>query len=84
MLDMEVDSKAPLILGKLFLTMGDANIDVGAWEVQLNINGQTEKFAFRPKVEQCFHVKTFNRRKSEKEQKKTSTPSLEDNKISLI
>ena len=84
MLDMEVDSKAPLILGSPFLSTAIAHINVGAGEIQLNINGQTEKFAFRPKVEQCFHVKTFNRRKSEKEQKKTSTPSLEDNKISLI
>ena len=81
---MEVDTKTPLNLGRPFLSTANAHIDVGVGEIQLNINGQTEKFAFRPKVEQCFHVKTFNRRKSEKEQKKTSTPSLEDNKISLI
>jgi len=52
-LDMEVDVKTPLILGRSFLSTTNAHIDVGAGEIQLNINGQTEKFAFRPKVEQC-------------------------------
>jgi hypothetical protein len=51
---------------------------VGAGEIQLNINGQKERFAFRPKVEQCSQVKTFNRKKkSEKEPEKPSTPSIE-------
>ena len=52
-LDMEVDTKTPLILGRPFLSTANAHIDVGAGEIQLNINGQTEKFTFRPKVEQC-------------------------------
>jgi hypothetical protein len=52
-LDMEVDAKMPLILGRPFLSTTNAHIDVGAGEIQLNINGQMKKFAFRPKVEQC-------------------------------
>ena len=63
---MEVDIKTALILGRLFLSTANANIDVGAGEIQLNINGQTEKFAFRSKVEQCSQIKILNRRKSEK------------------
>ena len=38
-LDMEVDTKTPLILGRLFLSIANASIDVGAGEIQLNING---------------------------------------------
>ena len=45
-LDMEVDAKTPLILGRPFLSTANAHIDVGAGEIQLNINGQTERFAF--------------------------------------
>ena len=52
-LDMEVDSKTPLILGRPFLSTVNAHIDVGVREIQLNINGLKEKFTFRPKVEQC-------------------------------
>ena len=66
-LDMEVDAKMPLTLGRPFLSTANAHIDVGAGEIQLNINGQTERFAFRLKVEQCSQVKTFNRKKSKKE-----------------
>ena len=52
-LDMEVDYKTPLILGRPFLSTVNAHIDVGVREIQLNINGLKEKFTFRPKVEQC-------------------------------
>jgi len=52
-LDMEVDAKTPLILRRPFLSTANAHINVGAGEIQLNINGQMEKFAFRMKVEQC-------------------------------
>ena len=67
----------PLILGRPFLSTANAHIDVGAGEIQLNINGQTERFAYRPKVEQCSQVKAFNRKKSEKEQEKPSTPTID-------
>ena len=77
-LDMEVDTKTPLILGRPFLSTENAHIDVGAREIQLNINGQKEKFAFKLKVEQCSQVKAFNRiKKSEKEPEKPSIPSIE-------
>ena len=51
-LDMETDKKTPLILGRPFLSTAEANIDVGAGMIHLNINGK-EEFAFKPKVEQC-------------------------------
>ena len=50
-LDMEVDTKTPLILRRPFLSTAEANIDVGAGEVHLNINGRRETFVFKPKVE---------------------------------
>ena len=56
---MEVNAKTPLILGMPLFSTANAHIDVGAGEIQLNINGQTEKFAFRPMVEQCSQVRTF-------------------------
>ena len=59
------------------MSTANTHIGVGAGEIQLNINGQTERFAFRPKVEQCSQVKTFNRKKSEKEQEKPSTPTID-------
>jgi hypothetical protein len=74
---MEVDTKMPLILGRPFLSTANAHIDVGAGEIQLNINGQTERVAFRPKVEQCYQVKAFNRKKYEKSQEKPSTPTID-------
>ena len=77
-LDMEVDAKTPLILGRPFLSTTNAHIDVGAREIQLNINGQQEKFAFKPKVEQCNQVKEVRRKKKpEKETKKPSLPNIE-------
>ena len=79
-LDFQLKSRqqTPLILGRLFLSTANASIDVGAEEIQLNINGQKETFAFKPKVEQCSQVKTMNRKKkSEKELEKPSIPPIE-------
>ena len=77
-LDMEVDTKTPLILGRPFLSTANVHIDVGAGEIQLNINGQKEKFAFKPKVEQCSQVKEVHRKKKpKKETKKPSLPNIE-------
>ena len=59
MLDMETDVKTPLILVWPFLSTARANIDVGAGMIHLNINGKEEKFAFKPKVEQCNQVKVY-------------------------
>ena len=75
---MEVDAKMPQILGRPFLSTTNAHIDVGVGEIQLNINGQQEKFAFKPKVEQCSQVKEVHRKKKpEKETKKPSLPNIE-------
>ena len=64
--------------GPTLLSTANANIDFGAGEIQLNINGQKEKFAFRPKVEQCSQVKSFNwKKKSENEPEKPFIPSME-------
>jgi hypothetical protein len=41
-LDMDVDKRMPLILGRPFLSTANANIDVGAREIRLNINGEEE------------------------------------------
>jgi len=38
-LDMEVDTTIPLILGRPFLSMTNAHIDAGVEVIQLNING---------------------------------------------
>jgi len=77
-IDMEVDIKTPLILGRPFLSTANASIDVGGGEIQLNINRQKETFAFKPKVEQCSQVKAINRKKkSEKEPEKPSIPPIE-------
>ena len=62
-LDMEIDSKTPFILGRPFLSTVDANIDVGKGQVHLNINGRRETFAFKPKVEQCQQVKVFRHKR---------------------
>ena len=77
-LDMEVDAKTPLILGRPFLSTANDHIDVGAGEIQLNINGQQEKFAFKPNVEQCSQVKEVRwKKKPKKEAKKPSLLNIE-------
>ena len=38
-LDMEIDKKVPLILGRPFLNTAKAHIDVGAGEIEFTING---------------------------------------------
>ena len=55
--------------------MTNAHIDAGVDVIQLNINGQKERFGFRPKDEKCSLIKSFNRKESVKEQEKPYTPS---------
>jgi len=84
-LNMEVDTKIPLILGRPFLSMTTAHIDAGVGVIQLNINGQKERFGFRPKDKQCSQIKpkdkqcsqikSFNRKEFMKELEKPYTPS---------
>ena len=72
-LDTKVDTKIPHILGRPFLGMTTARIDVGVGVMQLNINGQKERFGFRPKDEQCSQIKSFNWKESVKELEKPYT-----------
>jgi hypothetical protein len=60
-LDMDVDTRTPLILGRPFLSTANA-IDVGAGEICLNINDEEEWFTFKPKVEQCSQVQMIDRK----------------------
>jgi hypothetical protein len=64
-LNMDVDTRTPLILGRPFLSIANANIDVGAGEIRLNINGEEERFTFKPKVEQCSQVRMVDRKISD-------------------
>ena len=50
--------------------MINAHIDAGVGVIQLNINGQKERFGFKPKDEKCSQIKSFNRKESMKELEK--------------
>jgi hypothetical protein len=52
-LDMQEDMKTPLILRRPFLSTMNAHIDVGVGEIKFHINGKEERFAFKPRLEQC-------------------------------
>jgi hypothetical protein len=56
-LDINSDKETPLILGRPFLSIVEANIDVGAGEIRLDLNGKEEKFEFRLRIVQCSMVK---------------------------
>jgi hypothetical protein len=73
-LDMDV-TRTPLIPGRPFLSTANANIDVGTGEIHLNINGEEEQFTFKPKVEQCSHVRMIDRKISKLVQKEKVTPT---------
>jgi len=51
-LNMKLTKETPLILGRPFLSTARAHFDVGAGEICFNINGQEEKFGFRPRRQQ--------------------------------
>ena len=55
-LDMQEDMKTPLILGRPFLSTTNAHIVVGAGEIKFHINGKEERFAFKPRPEQCSNL----------------------------
>ena len=55
--------------------MPTAHIDATVGVIHLNINGQKERFGFRPKDEQCSQIKSFNWKESVKELEKPYTPS---------
>ena len=72
-LDMQEERKIPLILGRPFLNTANATINVGAGEIIFTINGQEERFAFRPRPEQC---KTL---KDQEDQDASTSPTAENN-----
>ena len=55
-LDMQEDMKTPLILGRPFLSTTNAHIDVGAREIKFHIYSKEERFAFKPRTEQCSNL----------------------------
>jgi hypothetical protein len=52
-LEMEEREKPPLILGRPFLKIVGATIDVGKGEINFDINGERSSFKFRPSLEVC-------------------------------
>jgi hypothetical protein len=50
---MQKDMKTPLILGRPFLSTKNAHIDIRAGDIEFNINEKEERFAFKPRPEQC-------------------------------
>jgi hypothetical protein len=57
-LEMGVCRQTPLILGRTFLSIPGATIDVAAGIIKLNINGKEETYAFKPKrTEYCNQVR---------------------------
>ena len=60
-LDMQEERKIPLIFGRPFLNTANATINVGAREIIFTINGQEERFTFRPRHEQCKTLKDKKR-----------------------
>ena len=73
-LDMVVDTKTPLILGRPFLSTANASIDGRAGEIQLNINGQKETFTFKPKVYNVLKSKQSTGRRNPRKSRR-SRPS---------
>ena len=55
-LNRQEDMKTPLILGRPFLSTTNAHIDVGAGEIKFHINAKEERFAFKPRPDQCSNL----------------------------
>jgi hypothetical protein len=73
-LDMHPDSKVSLILGRPFLSTANAHIDIGKGEIKFTINGLEERFAFKPRPEQCSILECH-----EKQEVRSSSPRPEIN-----
>jgi hypothetical protein len=52
--------KPPLILGRSFLKIVGATIDVGKGEIMFDINGERSSFKFRPRLEVCNMIEVKN------------------------
>ena len=61
---MQEDMKTPLILGRPFPSTTNAHIDVRAGEIKFHINGKEERFAFKPRPEQCSNLEWHEKRVS--------------------
>jgi len=68
---MQEDMKIPLILGRPFLSTTKAHNDVGDGEIKFYINGKDERFAFKPRPEQCSNLEWH-----EKQVQPLRSPSL--------
>jgi len=71
-LDMSPDSKVSIILGRPFLSIANAHIDVGKRKIKFNINGKEEHFTFKPRPERDSTVKENH------EEEPLETPSSEE------
>jgi hypothetical protein len=60
-LDMQEDMKTPLILRRPFLSTTNAHIDIGPGEIKFNISGKEQRFAFKPRPEQCSNLECHKR-----------------------
>ena len=54
--DMQEDMKTSLILGRPFLSIINVHIDVGVGEIKFHINDKEERFALKPRLEQCSNL----------------------------
>jgi hypothetical protein len=70
---MQPDAKVSLILGRPFLSIANAHIDIKIGEVKFNINGQEERFPFKPKLELST---TANMISEEGDKQSSRSPSL--------
>ena len=61
---MQEDMKTPLIPGRPFLSTTNAHIDVGTGEIKFDINEKEERFALKPRPEQCSNLKYFEKQVS--------------------
>ena len=78
---MDNQKETTLILGRPFLNIADAHIDVGAGEIRLHINEKEEKFDFRPKKEQCLMIRVKFGPNPRKIKEVEVTPSQKDSLI---
>jgi hypothetical protein len=77
-LNMHLDSKVSLILGRSFLSTANAHIDVGKGEIKFTINGQEEQFAFKSKQELHASAKMVDQDKMENSSEPSSLGSSEE------
>jgi predicted aspartyl protease len=59
-LEMGEREKPPLILGRSFLKIVGATIDVGKGEIMFDINRERSSFRFRPRLEVCNMIEVKN------------------------